>query len=85
MNAIPPTPTIEDRLRRLEDIDAVTQLRARYWHLLDERRGEEFVDLFTPDGLFVGLTEAKGREELMIFFGSTVPRLGEMPPPGATR
>ncbi len=69
--------TIEERLRRLEDIDAINQLRARYCHLLDERAWDAFIDLFTPDATFKGLAEASGHDELRIFFGETVPRLGE--------
>lgn len=72
-----PAATAEQRLRRLEDVDAINQLRARYCHLLDERAWDEFVDLFTPDGSFRGLAEANGHDELKTFFGKTVPRLGE--------
>lgn len=69
--------TIEQRIQRLEDIDAINQLRAHYCHLLDERDWDAFIDLFTPDGTFKGLAEANGHDELRIFFGETVPRLGE--------
>lgn len=69
--------SVGERLKRLEDRAEIEQLRADYCHLLDERRWPEFVDLFTPDGTFKGLAEAKGRDELLTFFGKTVPSLGE--------
>ena len=69
--------TIDERLQRVEDQLEIGQLRARYCHLLDEQRWDEFVDLFTEDGSFKGLAEVEGREALLAFFGKTVPTLGE--------
>jgi hypothetical protein len=69
--------TIEERLRRVEDQLEIGQLRATYCHLLDERRWDAFVDLFTEDGCFEGLATVQGREQLLRFFGGTVPSLGE--------
>ncbi|MEU1183941.1 nuclear transport factor 2 family protein [Streptomyces sp. NPDC005820] len=60
--------SLEDRVRRLEDLHALQQLRARYCQYLDDRRWGELVDLFTPDGTFVGLSTARGRAELLAFF-----------------
>jgi uncharacterized protein (TIGR02246 family) len=68
---------LEARLRRVEDELEIAQLRARYCHLLDDRRWEEFVDLFTPDGEFVGLDRAQGRAGLLHFFSQVVPTLAE--------
>jgi len=59
---------LERRLRRIEDELAIGQLRARYCHLLDDRKWPEFVDLFTEDGLFCGLKEVQGRDALLRFF-----------------
>lgn len=60
--------SLEDRVRRLEDLHALQQLRARYCQYLDDGRWEELVDLFIPDGAFVGLSAARGRAELLAFF-----------------
>jgi len=46
------------------------QLRARYCQYLDDGRWEELVDLFTPDGTFIGLSTARGRADLLAFFPS---------------
>lgn len=59
---------LERRLRRIEDELEIGQLRARYCHLLDDRRWTDFVDLFTPDGVFVGLESVQGHAELLRFF-----------------
>jgi hypothetical protein len=69
--------TNEQRLRRIEDWQEITDLRGRYCHLLDEGKWPEFVDLFTPDGYFKGLAEARGRAELMTFFSERVPQMIE--------
>ena len=42
------------RVRRLEDLHAIGQLRAHYCQALDDGRWDALVDLFTPDGAFVG-------------------------------
>jgi hypothetical protein len=60
--------SIEERLRRLEDLHELQQLRARYCQYLDDGRWEELVDLFTDDGEFVGLSAARGHSELLEFF-----------------
>lgn len=69
--------TLEQRLRRVEDQLEIAQLRARYCHLLDDRRWEEFVDLFTEDGSFTGLEAVCGRAALLDFFSNRVPRLAQ--------
>lgn len=56
------------RVRRLEDLHELQQLRARYCQYLDDGRWEELADLFTPDGAFVGLSTARGRAGLIAFF-----------------
>lgn len=62
------TDDVMQRLRRLEDAQAITQLRARYCQLLDDGRWDDLVELFTEQGEFVGLSTARGREELRTFF-----------------
>ena len=60
--------TTEGRLRRMEDLHELQQLRAHYCQHLDSGRWEELIELFAPDGAFVGLSTARGREELRSFF-----------------
>ena len=59
---------LEARIRRLEDIHEIGQLRARYCQYLDDGRWEELAELFTEDGAFVGVATARGRTELRTFF-----------------
>lgn len=70
-------PIEEARLRRIEDELAIGQLRARYCHLLDDMQWPDFVDLFTEDGSFEGLSRVQGRAALMQFFSVDVPRIAE--------
>lgn len=60
--------TLEERLRRVEDILAIGQLRAKYCKYLDAGEWEALVELFTPDGEFHGIGSAAGRAELMEFY-----------------
>lgn len=59
---------LETRIRVLEDRQAIQQLRAEYCQHLDDGRWEQLADLFTEDGLFVGLSTAQGREQMLEFF-----------------
>lgn len=59
---------VEERLRRLEDLAEVQQLRARYCQHLDDGQWDALVDCFTPDGVFVGLSTAAGSAQLRTFF-----------------
>ena len=68
---------LEDRILRIEDELAIGQLRARYCHLLDDMVWPEFIDLFTVDGEFEGLSKVKGHEALMAFFSQDVPKIAE--------
>lgn len=60
--------SIEERLRHLEDVEAIRALDAAYCRLLDSGDWDGLVALFTPDGEFVGLDTARGRQELRAFF-----------------
>ncbi|MPZ01151.1 MAG: nuclear transport factor 2 family protein, partial [Actinophytocola sp.] len=60
--------TLEARVRRLEDAHEIGQLRARYCQYLDDSRWDELAELFTQDGAFIGLSSARGREELRTFY-----------------
>jgi ketosteroid isomerase-like protein len=62
------TSDLETRIRRLEDIHEIGQLRARYCQYLDDGRWDELARLFTEDGAFVGLSTARGTDELRTFF-----------------
>ena len=59
---------LEARIQRLEDLHAIQQLRATYCQHLDDGRWDELAELFTPDGSFVGLSTATGRDALRTFF-----------------
>ena len=63
-----PAGDLSARVRRLEDLHAIGQLRAHYCQALDDGRWDDLVDLFTPDGAFVGLSTARGHDELRTFF-----------------
>jgi ketosteroid isomerase-like protein len=64
----PPTVTLEQRLRRLEDLEAIRTLHARYTRVLDASDWDGLVDCFTTDGEFHGLDHARGHEQLRTFF-----------------
>ncbi|MDX3641720.1 nuclear transport factor 2 family protein [Streptomyces sp. MB09-02B] len=44
--------TIEARLQRLEDIESLRQLKAKYTWLLDHKQWDEWADCFSPDFTF---------------------------------
>jgi ketosteroid isomerase-like protein len=60
--------SVEERLRRLEDIEAIRDLDAAYCRLLDDGDWPALVGLFTPDGVFDGLSRVQGRADLLAFF-----------------
>ncbi len=62
------TTDLEARIRRLEDIEDIRQLRARYCQYLDDGRWDELAELFTAGGAFVGLSTVRGRDQLREFF-----------------
>ncbi|MBS0495980.1 MAG: nuclear transport factor 2 family protein [Proteobacteria bacterium] len=68
---------INQRIALIEDELAIGQLRARYCHLLDDMQWPAFIDLFTPDGEFEGLSKVQGHAALMQFFSQDVPRIAE--------
>jgi uncharacterized protein (TIGR02246 family) len=59
---------LEARIKRLEDIHEIGQLRARYCQYLDDGRWDELAELFTEDGAFVGISTARGHDELRTFY-----------------
>lgn len=59
---------LEERIRRLEDIEEIRQLDAQYCRYLDDRNWDALIDLFTDDGEFDGLSHPRGRAEMHRFF-----------------
>ena len=59
---------LEQRIARLEDLEAIRDLDARYCRALDDGDWDTLVSLFTDDGEFVGLSRARGHRELRSFF-----------------
>jgi ketosteroid isomerase-like protein len=60
--------SVEERLRRLEDAEAVRTLDAVYCRLLDDGDWPGLAELFTPDGVFDGLRRVEGHAALLAFF-----------------
>ena len=60
--------SLEQRLARLEDHDAIRALDARYCRALDDGDWDTLVSLFTDDGEFLGLRRAAGHTSLRRFF-----------------
>ena len=60
--------TLAERITRLEDLEAIRLLDARYCRHLDDGNWDALTDLFTDDGEFDGLARPRGRAELREFF-----------------
>ncbi len=68
MSAINNASSFEERLRKLEDREAIRSLVARYGLLVDARDIEQVALLFTRDGRFAsadGKIESRGRSEVI--------------------
>lgn len=62
---------LEQRIARLEAIDAIKQLKARYCEICDGgHEPDEIVTLFTPDGIWEGegIGRAVGHDEIKKLF-----------------
>jgi uncharacterized protein (TIGR02246 family) len=59
--------TVEERLGRLEDLEAIRALIAEYRRALDEKDFEAYAELFGDDGEFIadGGVHARGRDEIL--------------------
>lgn len=44
-----PSGDLEARVRRLEDIEAIKKLKAKYWRCVDRKLWGEIIDVFTKD------------------------------------
>ena len=63
--------TLEERIQRLEDIEAIKNLKARYCALCDDNyEADGLAALFTDDAVWDGgqLGVCRGREEIRVFF-----------------
>lgn len=63
--------TLEERIQRLEDIEALTQLKSRYAaYCDDDYDADRLAPLFTPDAVWDGgaLGRFEGREAIRNFF-----------------
>ncbi len=71
--------TLEERLARLEDIEAIRALVARYGFAIDDRDLEAVAALFTHDGRFRskdGAMDASGRRHVLAQFEGRFAALG---------
>ncbi|WP_072801531.1 nuclear transport factor 2 family protein [Rhodococcoides yunnanense] len=60
--------SLDQRIARLEDIEAIRHLDARYCRYLDDGGWDDLMSLFSEDGVFDGLSRAEGKSELKTFF-----------------
>lgn len=56
-----PDLTLAERIARLEDLEAIRSLDARYCRHLDDGDWDALMDLFTDDGEFDGLSRPAAR------------------------
>lgn len=69
--------TLEQRITRLEDIEAIRQLQARYQRCLDTRAWEEMAGCFTEDATSAygnGKMSYDGREAILAFLKKAMTR-----------
>jgi len=63
--------TLEQRITRLEDIEAIKQLKARYCEICDDNHdADKILSLFTEDGIWEGknIAHATGHDEIRALF-----------------
>lgn len=56
------------RIQYLEDVQAITQLRAAYCQALDDGRWDDLTATFIPEGRFNGLSMVRGHQGMLEFF-----------------
>ncbi|MEE8113696.1 MAG: nuclear transport factor 2 family protein [Nitrososphaerales archaeon] len=62
---------LEERITRLEDLEAIKQLKARYCEICDDDHNpERIASIFTEDGIWEGrgIGKAQGHEEIKELF-----------------
>lgn len=62
--------TLEKRIQRLEDLEAIRYLDAQYCRRLDDGNWDALMELFTEDGEFDGLSHPRGKAEMREFFAA---------------
>jgi bile-acid 7alpha-dehydratase len=64
-----PPGDIEARLRRLEDIEAIKQLKARYWRCVDRKLWDELAEVFAEDAAadYGPKSKLAGRQAIVAF------------------
>lgn len=73
-------PSLEERIRAIEDRDAIRELTARYCQLAVSGRAEDIVALFTREGeMESGETRERGRERLLELYRSSFGALRPIP------
>lgn len=65
----------DDDLRRLLDLEAIKQLKARYCRLVDTKQWERLATLFTPDTRFEGFGSAPTGSDPTAFIDGISSRL----------
>lgn len=71
------SPSLEQRVRRLEDIEAIAQLKYRYWRFLDTKQFDALAELFVPEATCCyssGKYEFSGRDAIMRFLRESLSR-----------
>lgn len=70
--------TVEDRIQRLEDRDAIHQLFVDYGHFLDRGDLDSYLSLFARDGeVMLGpMGRAKGHDEIRALMSRVLSRAG---------
>lgn len=60
---------IEARVRRLEDLEAIKKLKAKYWRCIDRKLWDELAECFTEDAVadYGPDIKLKGREAIVDF------------------
>ena len=72
---MPDLADLERRLKRLEDIEAITQLKYRYWRHLDLKQWDELARTFAPDATVCyssGKYEFRGVDSIMKFLSESL-------------
>jgi uncharacterized protein (TIGR02246 family) len=69
---VSPLTLLKRRLQNLEDKEAIREMLSRYALAIDLKRVEDFLDLWTPDGVLVSdgsgsIISIKGREEIRAY------------------
>ena len=73
-------PNLEERIRAIEDRDAIVELTARYCHMARSGNVEGIVDLFSDDGVMeVGDRVSKGHDTLLALYRKSFEHLCPLP------